>query len=70
MKNSNRAAFGVVAATAVIALAATSPAYAAVPTDTSALRDAVTVEGVMSHLEEFQSIADVADDTRASGTDG
>lgn len=70
MKKINRAAFGVVTATAVITLAATSTAYAAVPTDTSELREAVTIEGLMDHLEELQAIADANGDTRASGTAG
>jgi Zn-dependent M28 family amino/carboxypeptidase len=45
-------------------------AVAAPKVDSSALREAVTVEGIMTHLEAFQAIADDNDDTRASGTDG
>jgi Zn-dependent M28 family amino/carboxypeptidase len=45
-------------------------AQAAVATDTNALRDAVTVDGVLDHLEAFQAIADANDDNRASGTSG
>ena len=70
MKKHTTAAVGIVAATAAVTLAAASTAYAAVPTDTSALRNAVTVDGVMSHLEEFQDIADANGGTRASGTSG
>jgi Zn-dependent M28 family amino/carboxypeptidase len=45
-------------------------ASAAVPTDTSALRDAVTSDAIMDHLAELQKIADNNGDTRASGTAG
>ena len=62
-----------VAATAAIAtsaaLVATS-ATAATPTDTSGLRDAVTVDGVMNHERALQAIADANGGTRASGTPG
>jgi Zn-dependent M28 family amino/carboxypeptidase len=54
----------------VMALGAVGAASAAVKTDTQALRDAVTVEGIMEHEEAFQAIADANGDTRASGTDG
>lgn len=43
---------------------------AAPPTDSSALRDAVTVEGIMEHEAAFQEIADQNNNTRASGTPG
>ncbi len=39
-------------------------------TDSTALRSAVTVAGVMEHQAAFQAIADANDDTRASGTPG
>ncbi len=39
-------------------------------TDTSALRNAVTVDGVMAHEQAFQEIANQNDGTRASGTSG
>jgi Zn-dependent M28 family amino/carboxypeptidase len=54
----------------VMALGAVGVASAAVTTDTQALRDAVTVEGIMQHEREFQDIADANGDTRASGTPG
>ena len=60
---------GVVAVTAAITLAATT-ANAAVPTDTSELREAVTADAIMGHLDELQTIADANGDTRASGTEG
>lgn len=60
---------GVVAVTAAITLATTT-ANAAVPTDTSELREAVTADAIMEHLAELQSIADDNGDTRASGTEG
>ncbi len=69
MKTRYRATLGVVTATAVVALAATA-ANAAVPTDTSELREAVTAGAIMEHLEELQAIADANNDTRASGTPG
>ncbi|HET6654015.1 MAG TPA: M20/M25/M40 family metallo-hydrolase [Nocardioides sp.] len=64
-----------IAAGATVALCgsfalAGSPAQAAVATDTGALREAVTVEGIVNHLEEFQDIADANGDTRAAGTPG
>jgi Zn-dependent M28 family amino/carboxypeptidase len=43
---------------------------AAVEVDTSALREAVTVEGVRTHLEEFQEIAKDNDGVRVSGSAG
>lgn len=43
---------------------------AAVQVDTSALREAVTVEGVLVHQQAFQDIADANGGTRASGTSG
>ena len=59
------------AATAAIALAtSTAPAIAAVPTDTSELRAAVTADAIMDHLAELQTIADANGGTRASGTPG
>jgi Zn-dependent M28 family amino/carboxypeptidase len=49
---------------------AATAANAAVPTDTSSLRDAVTADAIMDHLAELQKIADNNGDTRASGTPG
>ncbi|MET0713893.1 MAG: M20/M25/M40 family metallo-hydrolase [Mycetocola sp.] len=45
-------------------------ANAAVPTDTSELREAVTADAIMGHLAELQKIADNNGGTRASGTTG
>ncbi len=45
-------------------------AQAAVTTDTSALRAAVTVDGVQDHLEAFQQIANAHGGIRAAGTPG
>ena len=45
-------------------------ASAAVPTDSEALRTAVTAEGIMVHENAFKGIADENGDTRASGTPG
>ena len=45
-------------------------ANAAPPTDTSALREAVTVDAVRAHQAEFQSFADLSDGTREASTLG
>jgi Zn-dependent M28 family amino/carboxypeptidase len=61
------------AATAVTVAVGTlvaTGADAAVPTDTSQLREAVTSDAIMDHLAELQAVADANDDTRASGTEG
>jgi Zn-dependent M28 family amino/carboxypeptidase len=50
--------------------ATTSPSVAAVPTDTSQLRDAVTAAGALEHLQAFQAIADANGGTRLAGTPG
>ncbi|MTH70082.1 M20/M25/M40 family metallo-hydrolase [Agromyces bracchium] len=68
-RRTRNATFAAVAATAAIALTATG-AQAAVPTNTTALQDAVTSDGIMAHLEELQAIADANGGTRASGTPG
>ncbi|MCD2441955.1 M20/M25/M40 family metallo-hydrolase [Agromyces sp. SYSU K20354] len=65
-----RAGALLVAAAVCGAVAIAVPAQAAVATDTSALRAAVTVEGVTQHLAEFQAIADANNDNRAAGTSG
>jgi Zn-dependent M28 family amino/carboxypeptidase len=60
-----------VASVAVCAtFAIAGPAPAAVGTDTSALRNAVTVDGVLDHMEALQAIADANGGTRAAGTAG
>jgi Zn-dependent M28 family amino/carboxypeptidase len=69
VKRNQRVGYGVVAATALIALTGTA-AYGAVPTDTSELREAVSADAIMDHLAELQAIADANGDTRASGTPG
>jgi Zn-dependent M28 family amino/carboxypeptidase len=45
-------------------------AQAAVPTDTSALRNAVTLEGVRAHQQQFQEFADLSGGTREASTLG
>jgi len=62
-----------VAAAGVLTLstALLAPSSAAPPgPDSSDLRDAVTIDGLMAHLEELQAIADANDGTRSSGTPG
>jgi Zn-dependent M28 family amino/carboxypeptidase len=56
----------------VLALAALfAPTASADPgTDTTALRDAVTADGVLAHEQAFQEIADANGGTRAAGTPG
>jgi Zn-dependent M28 family amino/carboxypeptidase len=59
-----------IAAGAMIAVGVSAPAQAANGTDTQALRDAVTAEAIIDHLEAFQAIADANGDNRAAGTSG
>lgn len=54
----------------VMALAAVGAASAAVETNTTKLRQAVTTAGIMEHLEAFQAIADANGGTRVSGSPG
>jgi Zn-dependent M28 family amino/carboxypeptidase len=58
------------AASIIAAAIVATPAVAAVPTDTTALRDAVTVEGVRAHQAALQQIADANGGIRAGGTPG
>jgi Zn-dependent M28 family amino/carboxypeptidase len=69
-RNTLRAGAITASAAVCATLAIAGPAQAAVVTDTSALREAVTLGGVMSHLDAFQAIADANDDNRAAGTSG
>lgn len=68
-KPARLAVLGVAIATAVTTATATA-AYAKPPTDTSALREAVTAKGILAHEEAFQAIADANGGTRAGGTGG
>ena len=54
----------------LVAFGVVSIATAAVPTDSSALRNAVGVKGIMKHESELQKIADANDGTRAASTPG
>jgi Zn-dependent M28 family amino/carboxypeptidase len=54
----------------LVAFGVVGVAPAAVPTDTTALRNAVTVESIMDHENAFQNIADANGGTRVSGTSG
>ena len=67
-----RTRIGAVAGAAALAgsLVLTSTVQAAVTVDTRPLRNAVTVAGVMEHLEAFQDIADANDGNRQAGTSG
>src|SRR5688500_18891931 len=66
----HRAVVAVAAAATALTTVMATMATAAVPTDTSALREAVTADAIMDHLAELQKIADNNGDTRASGTPG
>ena len=63
---------GAVAASAAVCatLAIAGPAQAAVVTDTSALRNAVTLEGVKGHLSALQAIATANGGNRQAGSPG
>ena len=54
----------------LVAFGVVGIAIAAVPTDTTALRNAVTVDAIMEHERAFQNIADSNGGTRVSGTPG
>ena len=54
----------------VMAVGAVGVASAAVPSDSSELRDAVTAEGILAHEQVLQDLADANGGTRASGTPG
>jgi Zn-dependent M28 family amino/carboxypeptidase len=64
-----RAALAAATVTTVLCATVVS-ANAAVPTDTTELREAVTADAIMDHLAELQKIADNNGGTRASGTPG
>ena len=57
-------------AAAVVALALPTLSSTAVGPDTTALRNAVTLAGIMEHEAALQAIADANGGTRASGTPG
>jgi Zn-dependent M28 family amino/carboxypeptidase len=60
----------VLALALAIALAAVGVASAAVSTNSSVLREAVTTAGIMKHEERFQAIADAHGGTRVAGSPG
>ena len=55
---------------AVVVLASASAANAATPTDTTALRNAVTLAAVRAHQAQFQAFADRSGGTREASTPG
>ncbi len=69
-RNTVRAGAVVASAAVCATLAIVGPAQAAVVTDTSALRNAVTVDGVKQHLAALQAIATANGGNRAAGTSG
>ncbi|MCP8687356.1 M20/M25/M40 family metallo-hydrolase [Marinobacterium sedimentorum] len=52
------------------AIAASHTGWAAVPIDTRALREAVTLDGIQTHLQALQDIANANGGTRAASTPG
>lgn len=65
-----RSAAWALGTTGALILVVAPLASAAKPVDSTALRDAVTTDAIMEHLEAFQDIADANGGTRASGTPG
>ena len=61
---------GLLAALLTATVAAAPSAAGAVPTDTTALRNAVNSQAIGVHLDALQAIADANGGTRASGTPG
>lgn len=55
---------------AALAVSFAVPALADNGTDTTALRDAVTAEGILEHLDALQAVADANGGNRAAGTPG
>lgn len=55
---------------ALLASGFAAPAYADTGVDSAPLRDAVSAENIITHLEAFQAIADANDGNRAAGTSG
>ncbi len=70
MKWSWKVPQGTAAGLAALAMLAPSAVGSAVKINTTALQDAVTVEGVRQHQAALQEIADANGGTRASGTPG
>lgn len=70
MKRAIASPAGIVGATMVLATVTLGPVIGAVKVDTSALRGAVTVEGVRTHQAAFQAIADANGGVRSAGTSG
>jgi len=71
-RTTSRIRIGAVAATVAVcgSIALAGTAQAAVVTDTSVLRGAVTVDGVKQHLAAFQAISDANGGNRSAGTPG
>ena len=56
--------------TALLVTTLSATAHAAVPTNSTTLQAAVTVEGMTEHLDALQAIADANGGTRVDGTQG
>jgi Zn-dependent M28 family amino/carboxypeptidase len=74
MSSTRRRAFAVIAAGALaVSVAYAVPAYAAPPSNNNSVKkitNAVTLDGVLEHLEAFQDIADANGGNRAAGLPG
>ncbi len=70
-RNMRRVTISATIATAAVLVASIGlPAYADNGTDTSALRAAVSAEGIIEHLEALQAVAEANGGNRAAGTSG
>ena len=70
MRTRKRVPRASIAGALALAALAPAPGVGAAPIDTTALREAVTVEGVRAHQQALQDVADANGGTRASGTPG
>lgn len=70
MKQSRNIRRVAIAASIGLAASLAPPAFAAKPTDTGALREAVSAANIKTHLNALQEIADANDGNRAAGTSG
>lgn len=72
MRVQRRTSLAAVAAVGLVAslVAAAGPAAAGNPNNSKKFTQAVTVEGIMNHLEEFQAIAEANDGNREAGSSG
>lgn len=70
MKQSRNLRRAAIAASIGLAASLAPPALAARPVDSGELRQAVSSDNIMTHLEAFQAVADANGGNRAAGTPG